>query len=86
MWAFVGGSVGAYFDGGNTCATRISYGLNESGWAIPVHDNRGSYHNDPKHRFNGKTGDNKKYIVRVVAADMADEAHGQARHPPQEGR
>ena len=65
VWAFVGGSVGAYFDGGNTCATRISYGLNESGWAIPVHDNRGSYHNDPKHRFNGKTGDNKKYIVRA---------------------
>ena len=65
VWAFVGGSVGAYFDGGNTCATRISYGLNEGGWTIPTHDNSGSYHNDPKHRFNGKAGDNKKYIVRA---------------------
>ncbi len=65
VWAFVGGSVGAYFDGGNTCATRISYGLNESGWDIPVHDNSGSYHNDPKHKFDGKAGDDKKYIVRA---------------------
>lgn len=65
VWQFVGGSVGAYFDGGNTCATRLSYGLNEGGWEIPTYDNSGSYRNDPKHRFNGKAGDNRVYIVRA---------------------
>jgi hypothetical protein len=68
VWKFIGGSVGKLFDGQNTCATRVSYGLNNGGAPIKGFNNRTTYHNDPKTVFEGKAGDDMNY--NVSAPDM----------------
>lgn len=69
VWEFIGGNVGKSFVGGNTCATRVSYGLNYGGAAIPTHNNSTSFFNDPHTTFKGKAGDGKNYIVGAPAMD-----------------
>lgn len=67
VWAFVGGSVGKTFDNQNTCATRVSYGLNYGGAPIEHFNNSTSYHNYSSVVFEGKAGDDKNYIVGAPA-------------------
>lgn len=67
VWAFVGGSVGKTFDGENTCATRVSYGLDYGGSPIKGFDNTFSYHNYSTVSFEGKAGDDQNYIVGAPA-------------------
>jgi hypothetical protein len=68
VWKFVGGNVGKSFQGQNTCATRVSYGLNYGGAPIVHYNGRTSFHNDPGTTF-GKAGDGKNYIVGAPAMD-----------------
>jgi len=61
VWGHIGGSVGKRFEGGNTCAARVSWALNYGGSPI---SGRGTT-NDPQATYNGKKGDGKSYIVWV---------------------
>jgi hypothetical protein len=69
VWKFVGGNVGKSFDGQNTCAARVSYGLNYGGAPIAHYNGRDSFRNDPSTKFEGKAGDGKNYIVGAPAMD-----------------
>lgn len=70
-WATVGGNVGKSFDDGNSCATRLSYGLNYGTAPIDTpHNGSWAYKNDSRTKFKGKAGDEKIYIIR--AAKMRD--------------
>jgi hypothetical protein len=70
VWKFIGGSVGKTFDGGNTCATRVSYGMNYGGYPIKGAGKDNSFFNLSSTVFEGKAGDDKSYIVG--APQMAD--------------
>jgi hypothetical protein len=69
VWRFVGGSVGDDFQGGNTCATRVSWAFNNLGWPVRKIPTPASmfkvkfFFNNPKVTFGGKAGDGKWYIV-----------------------
>jgi Domain of unknown function (DUF4157)/Type VI secretion system (T6SS), amidase effector protein 4 len=77
IWEFIGGNVGRDFhvdkngNSGNSCATRVSYGLNYDGAPISAtpSDKNGIYKNDIQVIFHGssnnKRGDNKIYIIRA---------------------
>lgn len=82
VWEFIGGNVGKSFAGQNTCATRVSYGLDYGGAPIAHYDNTVSFHNDPHTTFRGKAGDGKNYIVGAPA--MA--AHLTAQWGPPDAR
>src|SRR5208283_1763971 len=76
VWKIVGGPVGAYGEDPvkNSCATRVSYGLNYGGNAIPDavrKKYKTAFYNDNtgKDKF-GKKGDCKDYITG--AWDMHD--------------
>jgi hypothetical protein len=66
VWAMVGGNVGRDFDGGNTCAARVSWALNRSG--LRIHDGV-LFHNSPRVTFEGTTGDDLNYIVGARALE-----------------
>jgi hypothetical protein len=69
VWKHVGGSVGDDFQGGNTCATRVSWAFNLLGWPvrkIPTPSTMWKvkfFYNNPRVTFGGKAGDGKWYIV-----------------------
>jgi hypothetical protein len=71
VWAMVGGSLGQQFDGGNTCATRVSYAFNRCGWRIgPMATPAGQslfkmkfFKNESSVTFKGKAGDDLWYLV-----------------------
>jgi hypothetical protein len=63
VWKFVGGAIGKSFDGENTCATRVSYGLNYGGYPIKGFDQKSSFRNWSSTVFEGKAGDDLNYIV-----------------------
>jgi len=69
VWELIGGNVGAQYGPANenTCAARVSYGLNYGGAPIPSVPNASNMNFADK-VYKGKKGDNKRYIVR--AADM----------------
>jgi hypothetical protein len=60
VWEHIGGSIGKRFYGGNTCAARVSWALNNGGSPVT-----GGQTNDPNTEFKGKKGDGKNYIVWV---------------------
>lgn len=97
VWKFIGGNIGKSFYKKNTCATRVSYGLNYGGQPVTEHNGTSSFTNDPGTRFNGKRGDGKNYIIRAGAMHdylrglwgtpnavlkTGDEAAAFARHLP----
>ena len=63
VWKFIGGSIGKDFDGENSCAARISYSMNYGGSDINNSDPGWIYKNNPAVSYEGKDGDNKKYIL-----------------------
>ena len=65
VWEHIGGSVGKRFEGGNTCAARVSWGLNYGGYPIL---GRGTT-NDSQKTYKGKSGDGKSYIVWVPSLE-----------------
>jgi RHS repeat-associated protein len=73
VWKKVGGNIGASYgpatpdmpDGQNSCATRMSYGLNYGGAPIPA-GTRGASRNFPDKSYAGKKGDDKRYIVSAA--------------------
>lgn len=67
VWKFIGGDVGKAFKDGNTCAARVSYGLNYGDAPINYRDESTSYYNEPHRTFEGKPGDGKNYIVGAPA-------------------
>ena len=68
VWKFIGGKVGQLFDGQNTCAARVSYGLDYGGAPItPFSAN--SFFNASSASFEGKAGDDKAYIVGAPAME-----------------
>lgn len=64
VWALIGGNVGQYFDGQNTCASRVSWALNRSG--MPIRDGI-LFRNDRSVTFEGTPGDGLNYIVGAAA-------------------
>lgn len=72
VWDYIGGSLGSYFgplpeDEKNSCATRVSYGLNYGGAKI---QKGADYINYELPKYKGKAGDGLKYVVS--AAHMLD--------------
>ena len=68
VWDLIGGQVGRdnKKQNANTCATRLSYGLNYGGDPIPVVNYKGFSINPRTTKDDlGKKGDDKNYIVRA---------------------
>lgn len=62
VWRTVGGGIGVlYGPNSNSCATRVSYGLNYGG--SPIQPFAGASINLSEHIYEGKAGDSKRYIV-----------------------
>jgi len=68
VWHFIGGQVGKQFDNQNSCAARVSYGLNNTGAAIPLFSDK-SFFNSSGTTFQGRIGDDKAYIVGAPAME-----------------
>lgn len=70
VWALIGGNIGATFgpQNANTCATRLSYGLNYGGAPIPnsAQGGFGASKNFTTEQYNGVPGDGKNYIVSAA--------------------
>jgi hypothetical protein len=66
VWKKIGGSLGKSFGSPpqNSCAARVSYGLNYGGAPI-LWNADGTFCNFSKQSFGGRKGDNKYYIVSV---------------------
>lgn len=63
VWKKIGGNVGKkYGPDSNSCAARMSCGLNDGGAPIP-RGTSGASRNFPDQKYEGKPGDNKYYIV-----------------------
>ena len=62
VWETIGGNIGkAYGPSSNSCAARVSYGLNYSGAELEVFVAASVNFKDQE--YNGKKGDGKRYIV-----------------------
>jgi hypothetical protein len=67
VWKKIGGNVGAkYGPDSNSCAARLSCGLNDGGDPIPRGTPAAS-RNFPDKKYENKPGDNKYYIVSARA-------------------
>jgi len=66
VWKTVGGNIGKKFGpvAENSCATRVSWGLNYGGFPIPK-GTSGAWHNFPDQSYEGKKGDDKYYIINA---------------------
>lgn len=66
VWKKVGGNIGKIFGpiAENSCATRVSWGLNYGGSPIPE-GTPGAWHNFNDQSYNGKKGDDKYYIINA---------------------
>jgi hypothetical protein len=66
VWKTVGGNIGKQFGpvAENSCATRVSWGLNYGGGPIPV-GTPGAWHNFSDQSYNNKRGDDKYYIINA---------------------
>jgi len=62
VWELIGGSVGKTLTGKDSCAARVSWSLNHSGFPIR---GRVDFINSPKVTFNGKPGDGMSYNVNT---------------------
>jgi hypothetical protein len=67
VWKLIGGFVGRKFQDGDSCAARVSWGLNGAGMKIPLLKTPPSFYNSPKETFNNKPGDGNNYIVGAPA-------------------
>ena len=64
-WTKIGGNIGKSFGpNGNSCAARVSRGLNYSGAEIESHSAASMNFSDQT--YNGVAGDNKRYIVSAM--------------------
>jgi hypothetical protein len=64
-WTKIGGNIGkAYGPNGNSCAARVSRGLNYSGAEIGPHAAASKNFSDQS--YNGVAGDDKRYIVSAM--------------------
>jgi hypothetical protein len=62
VWKAIGGSIGeSYGPDENSCAARVSYGLNYGG--APIQQFSAASVNLADHKYKGKAGDGKRYIV-----------------------
>ncbi len=62
VWKVIGGSIGeSYGPDDNSCAARVSYGLNYGG--APVKEFSAASVNLKDHKYEGKAGDGKRYVV-----------------------
>jgi hypothetical protein len=71
VWKVIGGSIGeSYGPDENSCAARVSYGLNYGG--APVQQFSAASVNLADHKYEGKAGDGKRYIVsaKQMAANL----------------
>jgi hypothetical protein len=79
-WEFIGGSVGQMFGASDpdnpaagpkrakhTCAGRLSWALNHSGYVATEIKSGTIFYNDPKVTYAGTPGDGKNYIVGAPA-------------------
>ena len=66
VWDMIGGNVGARFGpkAENSCAARVSFGLNYGGDPIPA-GTQNAWHNFSDKVYKGQKGDDKYYIVRA---------------------
>jgi len=66
VWKIVGGNIGKKYGPikENSCATRVSRGLNYGGDQIPA-GTPGAWHDFPDQSYNGKKGDDKYYIINA---------------------
>ena len=66
VWDQIGGSIGESYGppNENSCAARVSYGLNYGG--APVQPFAAASRNLPDHTYHGKPGDNLRYIVSAM--------------------
>jgi hypothetical protein len=79
VWDKIGGSIGELYGPANenSCAARVSYGLNYGGAPLGPFDQASV--NLPDHVYNGKAGDGKRYIVS--AKKMAEYLKAQWGNP-----
>lgn len=62
VWRTIGGGIGKlYGPDSNSCAARVSYGLNYGG--APIRSFTGASMNLAEHVYEGKAGDSLRYIV-----------------------
>ncbi len=83
VWELVGGGIGKTYGptDQNTCATRMSYGLNYGGAEIPA-GSPGASINYDNYVYAGKKGDNKRYIVSAASMqDYMQKAWGNPDYP-----
>jgi hypothetical protein len=65
-WDQIGGAIGkSYGPDGNSCASRVSYGLNYSGALVQQFNSSASV-NLKAHSYNGKAGDGLRYITSAM--------------------
>jgi Type VI secretion system (T6SS), amidase effector protein 4 len=67
VWKTIGGNIGEVHGpkDDNSCAARVSYGLNYGGAAVQPFDDAASM-NFADHKYEGKAGDGKRYIVSAM--------------------
>jgi hypothetical protein len=65
-WDTIGGSIGETYGppNANTCAARVSYGMNYGG--APVEQYVAASVNLSDHSYHGKSGDGKRYVVSAM--------------------
>lgn len=62
VWRVIGGGIGLqYGPGSNSCAARVSHGLNYGG--APIRNFTAASMNLREHSYEGKAGDGMRYIV-----------------------
>jgi hypothetical protein len=70
VWELIGGNIGATKgpQNANTCATRLSYGLNYGGSSIPnsAQNGFGASKNFTTQQYKGTYGDGNNYIVSAA--------------------
>lgn len=65
VWYKIGGSIGkSYGPNSNSCAARVSWGLNYGG--APIEPFSAASVNLPDHSYNGVAGDGKRYVVSAM--------------------
>ncbi len=71
VWKRIGGSLGGKFGpvAENSCAARVSYGLNYGGAPIPGNA-AGAWRNFKDRTYENKPGDDKYYIISVVRLNV----------------
>jgi hypothetical protein len=80
VWDTIGGSIGeSYGPNENSCAARVSYGLDYGN--APIVPFSGASVNLPDHSYNGKPGDGKRYVVSAMKmAEYLRSTWGQPDH------